>query len=52
MFFTAIDEYENKAATEKELLPMTRDFLCDLVGVTALATTTVVTLWLPAILQA
>lgn len=52
MFFTVIAECENKEATEKELLPMTRDFLCDLVGVTALATTTVVTLWLPAILQA
>ena len=51
MFFTESPEHENKAATEKELLPMTRDFICDLVGVTALATTTVVTLWLPAILQ-
>lgn len=31
---------------------MTREFICDLIGVAALATTTVVTLWLPAILQA
>jgi hypothetical protein len=30
---------------------MTRDFLCDIIGVSALAVTTTVVLWLPAILQ-
>lgn len=31
---------------------MTREFLSDLIGVTALAVTTITVLWLPAILQA
>jgi len=31
---------------------MTREFICDLVGITALSFTTIVVLWLPAILQA
>lgn len=31
---------------------MSREFLSDLLGVTALTVTTIITLWLPAILQA
>ncbi len=31
---------------------MSREFICDLLGVTSLAVTTVIVLWLPAILQA
>ena len=31
---------------------MSRDFICDLLGVAAVSMTTLVVLWLPAILQA
>ncbi len=31
---------------------MTRDFICDFLGLTALTVTTGIVLWLPAILQA
>lgn len=31
---------------------MSREFVCDLFGVAALTVTTIVVLWLPAILQA
>lgn len=31
---------------------MSREFFCDLLGVAALTMTTVIVLWLPAILQA
>lgn len=31
---------------------MTREFISDLLGITALAVTTITVLWLPAILQA
>ncbi|SET73961.1 hypothetical protein SAMN04489858_10951 [Paracoccus homiensis] len=31
---------------------MSREFVCDLCGVAALTVTTIVVLWLPAILQA
>ena len=36
----------------RQELSMTREFVSDLLGVTALAVTTVIVLWLPAILQA
>lgn len=31
---------------------MSREFICDLLGVTALSVTTIIVLWLPGILQA
>lgn len=31
---------------------MSREFVCDLLGVVSLSVTTIVVLWLPAILQA
>lgn len=31
---------------------MTREFICDVLGLTALSVTTAIVLWLPAILQA
>ncbi len=36
----------------KQELSMSREFASDLLGVIALATTTLIVLWLPAILQA
>lgn len=36
----------------KQELPMSREFASDLLGVASLAITTVIVLWLPAILQA